>query len=118
MFLGHMEMLFNIIFESFVNKKCNAIWYSCNSACDPELSCDWTACYDDIEFARAVIKDVSQKYCIDLDSVHMSGLSNGGMFQYFAGRIVLENIFTSAKQYWFLIQRGLVYISHDLQLHI
>ena len=55
------------------------------SACDPEISCDWTACYDDIKFTRAVIKDVSKKYCIDLDSVHMTGLSNGGMFPYFAG---------------------------------
>ena len=55
-------------------------------ACDPELSCDWTACYDDIEFTRAVINDVSQKYCIDMDSIHMSGLSNGGMFMYYAGK--------------------------------
>ena len=41
--------------------------------------------FDDIEFTRAVIKDVSQKYCIDMDSIHMSGISNGGMFLYYAG---------------------------------
>ena len=25
-------------------------------------------------------------YCIDMDSIHMSGISNGGMFMYYAGR--------------------------------
>ena len=55
------------------------------AACDPKLSCDTTACYNDIEFTKAVINDVSEKYCIDLDSIHMTGYSNGGMFGYYAG---------------------------------
>ena len=29
-------------------------------------------------------------YCIDEDSIHMSGISNGGMFMYYAGKYVAQ----------------------------
>ena len=56
------------------------------TACDEKNSCDFSACYDDIEFTKVVIEDVSKMYCIDMDSIHMSGISNGGMFMYYAGK--------------------------------
>ena len=31
-------------------------------------------------------------YCIDEDSIHMSGISNGGMFMYYAGKICYTKI--------------------------
>ena len=46
-------------------------------------SCDWTTCYDDIGFIDYVIKDVSNNWCIDMNMIHLSGISNGGMFAYF-----------------------------------
>ena len=55
------------------------------TACDESNSCDFSACYDDIEFTKVVVDDVSKMYCIDMDSIHMSGISNGGMFMYYAG---------------------------------
>lgn len=52
--------------------------------CDPENSCDYSACFDDIVFTRALIDHVSATYCVDLNSIHLSGVSNGGMFSYYA----------------------------------
>ena len=56
---------------------------SCGS-CDPVNSCDWTACYDDINFVRAMVDYVRDNYCLDTKSVHLTGYSNGGMFSYYA----------------------------------
>ena len=39
-------------------------------------------CYDDTAFVRAIYDYVRSHYCVDIDSVHMSGSSNGGMFAY------------------------------------
>ena len=69
--------------------------YDSCGACDPQNSCDWTSCYDDILYTEAVIDkvmpfqvhstlyQVSNLFCVDLDSVHQSGFSNGAMFSYF-----------------------------------
>ena len=54
--------------------------------CDPYNSCCWTSCHDDITFARTIISHVLETFCIDIDSIHMSGISNGGMFSYYAGK--------------------------------
>ena len=61
-------------------------------ACDEQLSCDFSACYDDLEFTKRVVNDVSKMYCIDEDSIHMSGISNGGMFMYYAGKYVTQKV--------------------------
>ena len=52
--------------------------------CDADSSCDWTSCHDDLAYTRAVVEAVAAAWCLDLDSLHMSGLSNGGMFSYYA----------------------------------
>ena len=56
---------------------------SCGS-CDVVNSCDWTSCYDDIAFVRAMIDYVEDNYCLDAKSIHLTGYSNGGMFSYYA----------------------------------
>ena len=52
--------------------------------CDADSSCDWTSCHDDLAYTRAVVEAVAAAWCLDLDSLHMSGMSNGGMFSYYA----------------------------------
>ena len=47
--------------------------------CDQRNSCDWTTCYDDIGFLEFVQELVLNQWCIDMDSMHWSGISNGGM---------------------------------------
>jgi len=57
--------------------------YSSCSTCDPWNSCDWTSCYDDLVFTREIFNYLSETFCLDLDSVHQSGISNGAQFSYF-----------------------------------
>ena len=52
--------------------------------CDAANSCDFTACLDDLAFVRALVDHVRDNYCLDEDSVHLTGISNGGMFSYYA----------------------------------
>ena len=47
-------------------------------------SCDWTSCHDDITYTRAIVDTVAAAWCLDLDSVHLAGVSNGGIFAYYA----------------------------------
>ena len=47
-----------------------------------EDSCDWTSCHDDLAFTEAVLYRVLSTYCVDTNHIHMSGISNGGMFVY------------------------------------
>ena len=57
---------------------------SCTHECTAKTSCDWTSCYDDVAFVRAMVNYVKENYCVDDASVHMTGFSNGGMFLYYA----------------------------------
>jgi len=66
---------------------------SCPS-CDRTNSCDWTSCHDDIIYTRTLVSRVEDMVCVDLDSVHQTGWSNGGMFSYFAAA-QLNDIFSS-----------------------
>ena len=69
--------------------------------CDPLTSCDFSSCYDDTLFTENLLDKVKfdamtqwpsstssffvqilSEYCIDLESIHQSGRSNGGMFSY------------------------------------
>ena len=56
--------------------------YSC-PLCDENTSCDYSSCFDDIGFIDFVIQDIADKHCIDMDQMHLSGYSNGGMFAYY-----------------------------------
>ena len=66
------------------NVHCRAGWetptecyYSC-PLCDELTSCDWTTCYDDIGFIDFVINHAANYWCIDMNQIHLSGISNGG----------------------------------------
>ena len=47
-------------------------------------SCDWSSCHDDIVYTKSIIDAVAAEWCVDMDSIHQSGISNGGMFSYYA----------------------------------
>lgn len=51
--------------------------------CDPNYSCDFASCYDDVYFTRKIVDYVSTNFCLDQASVHHSGISNGGLFSYY-----------------------------------
>ena len=73
--------------------------YDTCGQCDTINSCDWTACYDDTVFMRAMVDYVNDKYCLDMDSIHLTGYSNGGMFSYYAAsqlNDILASITTNA----------------------
>ena len=56
--------------------------YSCSS-CDVSTSCEWNTCHDDIGFIEFAQQEVTNKWCVDLDQMHLSGFSNGGMMSYY-----------------------------------
>lgn len=65
---------------------CN-IYYGENPTCQDLQdafvnTCIRRSCYDDIAFIRAIVDYVKDNYCLDVNSVHMSGSSNGGMLAY------------------------------------
>ena len=43
-------------------------------------TCDWTSCHDDTTFTDYVLLEIYGRFCVDMDQIHMSGASNGGMF--------------------------------------
>ena len=64
-------------------------YYSC-PLCDGKTSCDWTTCHDDIGFMDFVIQHVAERWCIDMDHLHLSGISNGGMYAYFVASMATD----------------------------
>ena len=56
--------------------------YSSCGSNDVEHSCDWSSCHDDVAFTETLLYEVTSNFCVDLDHIHMSGVSNGGMFIY------------------------------------
>ena len=66
--------------------------YESCGQCDPVNSCDWTACYDDIFFVRELVKFVDENYCLDMNSIHLTGYSNGGMFSFYAASLLNDMV--------------------------
>ena len=55
-------------------------------------TCISTSCWDDVGFLGRLMDWLEEHLCVDLDRVHLSGLSNGAMMSYqvahsFPGRI-------------------------------
>ena len=65
--------------------------YSC-PLCNPAHSCDWSSCYDDLGFLEFLIDFIGQEYCLDLNHIHLSGISNGGMLAYFVMATATDGI--------------------------
>ena len=75
--------------ENWGNIEC---YYSC-PLCNPENSCDWTSCYDDLGFLEHVImEEIAANWCVDLDHLHLSGISNGGMFAYYVASTATDGL--------------------------
>ena len=79
------------------------VCYNSCPSCNPSDSCEWTSCYDDVAYTLALLDkvhhyntnnlmrslktnttsfQVTSEYCVDQNSVHQSGISNGAMFSY------------------------------------
>ena len=67
--------------------------------CPPECGncgqCGWTSCHDDVGFLRSLVRELTDRWAVDADRVHVSGFSNGAMM---ANRIACEasELFASA----------------------
>eukprot|EP00035_Acanthoeca_spectabilis_P016478 m.337360 g.337360 ORF g.337360 m.337360 type:complete len:395 (-) comp16533_c3_seq15:111-1295(-) len=48
--------------------------------------CSWSTCRDDVKFIGELLDHVAATACIDLDAVHISGASNGGMMVHYLGQ--------------------------------
>jgi len=55
-----------------------------NSGCDCSTAdnCWWTTCWDSVGQTLAVLDEVEQDLCVDLDQIWAVGCSNGGMFTF------------------------------------
>lgn len=77
--------------------------------CPPECGncgqCGWTSCHDDVGFLRSLVKELTSRWAVDADRVHVSGFSNGAMM---ANRIACEasELFASAALVGGRLERG------------
>jgi len=55
-----------------------------NSGCDCSNAdnCWWTTCFDSVQQTLAILDEVEQNLCVDLDQIWAAGCSNGGMFTF------------------------------------
>jgi poly(3-hydroxybutyrate) depolymerase len=44
--------------------------------------CDSSTCADDHLFVRRMLVDLEERYCVDTERLHLTGISNGGMMVY------------------------------------
>jgi len=56
---------------------------SCAEWCNPNYGCTaGTTCYNDLAFVEQLIDELTEKYSIDQNHIHITGYSNGGTFTY------------------------------------
>jgi polyhydroxybutyrate depolymerase len=48
--------------------------------CGDPRECDWCTCYDDVGFIAALLDELEAAFCLDLNRVYATGISNGAMF--------------------------------------
>jgi len=58
------------------------VCYNSCPSCNTSNSCEWTSCYDDVAYTFALLDKVTSEYCVEQNSIHQSGISNGAMFSY------------------------------------
>ncbi len=58
----------------------NADDYPTPPECGKPRECDWCSCYDDVGYIVALLDEIENTVCVDLDRVYATGISNGGMF--------------------------------------
>ena len=50
--------------------------------CDPWRGCNSAACLDDSGFVGALLESLKAELCVDLNAIHVAGISAGGMMAY------------------------------------
>jgi len=50
--------------------------------CSDADNCWWTTCFDSVQQTLAILDEVEQNLCVDLDQIWAVGCSNGGMFTF------------------------------------
>lgn len=58
----------------------HAVKYPHPPECGEAKGCNWCTCHDDLAFVGRLLDELGDTLCIDLDRVHATGISNGGMF--------------------------------------
>ena len=58
----------------------NAFKYPIPPECGDPRPCVWATCYDDLGFIEALLDELEQTLCVDLDRTYATGMSNGAMF--------------------------------------
>ena len=76
---GKYKAIFSILEPDSIYHNLNLTFFPSDS----KTSCDWSSCYDDVGFLEFLIERIGSRWCLDLNSIHLSGISNGGMFAYF-----------------------------------
>ena len=69
--------------------------YPCHDSCpscDNMASCDFASCSDDVGFVTYIMEEITEQWCVDLDQIHMTGISNGGMFTYYIASNALDGL--------------------------
>lgn len=61
-------------------------YMSCNQRPQGCGRCDWTSCYNDVQFTEEILDALEANYCVDTARVYATGYSNGGIMAYEAGR--------------------------------
>jgi len=63
--------------------------YTCYSSCsasregcDPVWGCNFASCMDDRAFVKAMLAQLVATLCVDLDQIHLTGISAGGLMAY------------------------------------
>ena len=55
--------------------------------CSADIStdCNWCTCNDDLGYINQMLDELEANYCVDLNRVYATGMSNGGMFTHRLG---------------------------------
>ena len=43
-------------------------------------------------FVEYIMEEITEQWCVDLDQIHMTGISNGGMFTYYIASNALDGL--------------------------
>jgi poly(3-hydroxybutyrate) depolymerase len=66
----------------------------CACTMGQNTNCNWCGCVDDEAFIRALVTDISDRMCIDLDRIYATGMSQGGMMtSWLSGR--MDDVFAA-----------------------
>ena len=62
--------------------ECYNSCYNTKRGCDKQWGCNFASCMDDQAFVKRMLQHLSRTLCLDLDHVHVTGISAGGLMAY------------------------------------